>query len=175
MKKRRFKKIVFQYKDLVYNQAYYFTGHKEDAEDITQEVLLKLWHHLDALKMDSVKAWLMKVTRHACIDQSRKKREYSLSEFELREQQHMLNNLSDSKENPEHLIIYDDLLEQGFKLLPENIRSVVIMREIQDLPYHLIAETMALPLNTVKVYLHRGRKMLSQYIKEHCEQNILAE
>ena len=87
----------------------------------------------------------------------------------------MLNNLSDSKENPEHLIIYDDLLEQSFKRLPENIRSIVIMREIQDLPYNLIAETMALPLNTVKVYLHRGRKMLSLYIKEHCEQNILAE
>lgn len=175
MKKRRFKKIVFQYKDLVYNQAYYFTGHKEDAEDITQEVLLKLWYHLDALKGAAVKSWLIKVTHHTCIDHSRKKREHSLSEFEPREQQYMLNGLSDSKRDPEHLIIYDEMLEQGFNLLPEHIRSIVFMREIQDLPYNLIAETMELPLSTVKVYVHRGRKLLAQYLKEHCESNMFVE
>jgi RNA polymerase sigma-70 factor (ECF subfamily) len=175
MKKRRFKKIVCQYKDLVYCQAYYFTCNKEDAEDITQEVLLKLWHHLDTVTAKTVKSWLMKVTRNVCIDHSRKKREQSLSEFEPEEQHQIMNRLGDTKDDPEHLIMYGDLLQQGFQQLPENLRSIVIMREIQDLSYGLIAEIVDLPLNTVKVYLHRGRKLLAQYLKEHCGQTILTE
>ncbi len=174
METRRFKTLVHQHKDLVYNQAYYFTGNREDAEDITQDVLLKLWHHLNALKRKAVKSWLVKVTRHACIDHCRKTREYSLSEFEPAQQQHMLNRLSDPGSTPEQMTISNDVLRQAIQQLPPQFRSIVIMREIQDLPYALIAETMELPLNTVKVYLHRGRVMLAQYVKANCEEPALA-
>jgi RNA polymerase sigma-70 factor (ECF subfamily) len=175
MKTLRFKRIVHQHKNLVYNQAYYFTSNKEDAEDITQEVFLKLWHHLDAVKGKAVKSWLMKVTRNVCIDHSRKRREHSLSEFEPPEQHQFMNRSDDSQDDPEQLLISEDLLQQGFKQLPETFRHIIIMREIQDLPYSLIAETMELPLNTVKVYLHRGRKLLAQYLNEHSTEQILTE
>lgn len=49
MKKTQFKNLVAQYEDLIYSHAYYFMGNKDDAADITQEVLLKLWHHLDKI------------------------------------------------------------------------------------------------------------------------------
>jgi len=49
MKKTQFKKFVARYKDLIYSHAYYFMGNKDDAADITQEILLKLWHHLDKI------------------------------------------------------------------------------------------------------------------------------
>jgi RNA polymerase sigma-70 factor (ECF subfamily) len=161
MKTLRFQHVVQQHKDLGDNQAYYFTGNKEDAEeDITQEVLLKLWRHLDAVKGRAVKSWLMKVTRNVCIDHSRKHREQSLSEFESDTQRQIMNRASDCQDDPEQITISDDLLQQGLKQLPEHFRHIVIMREIQDHPYHLIAETMGLPLNTVKVYLHRGQFIL---------------
>jgi RNA polymerase sigma factor (sigma-70 family) len=175
MKTRRFQHLVNQHKDLVYSQAYYFTGNKEDAEDITQEVLLKLWHYLDAVKGKAARTWLMKVTRHACIDHSRKHREQSFSEFEPETQRQILNRTRDCHHDPEQLMISDDLLQQGLKRLPGNLRHIVIMREIQDYPYHLIAESMDLPLNTVKVYLHRGRKLLAQYLNTHCDEKMLAE
>lgn len=165
MKTRRFRQLVDQYKDLVYNQAYYFTGNKEDAEDITQDVLLKLWHQMEKVRDNAAKAWLLKVTRHACIDLSRKSRERSLSEFEPETRHQIMNRLQDSAASPEQRIIHDDVLRQGLHALPEQFRSILIMRELQDLPYDLIAETMELPVNTVKVYLHRGRKLLAQTVK----------
>lgn len=175
MKTRRFRTLVQQHKNLVYNQAWYFTGNKEDAEDITQEVLLKLWHHLNAVNNRAVKSWLVKVTRNACIDHCRKVREYSLSEFEPEEQRRMWDRLSNADHTPEQLTISNDVLRQCIQQLPEQFRSIVIMREIQDLPYSLIADTMDLPLNTVKVYLHRGRALLAKLVKAHCEEPAWAK
>lgn len=145
MNTRRFQHIVHQHKDLVYSQAYYFTGNKEDAEDMTQEVFLKLWHHRDTVKAKAAKAWLMKVTRNMCIDHSRKNRQHSLSQFEPEAQRQMLNRLNDCQDDPEQIAISDELLQQGLKQLPEPLRNTVIMRKIQDHPYRLIAETMNVP------------------------------
>lgn len=174
MNRRHFPKLAQQHQVLVYNQAYYFTGNREDAEDITQDVLLKFWHHLDTLEHQAVKAWLLKVTRHACIDHCRRAREVSLSEFEPEQQQQMLNRLSDPDSTPEQITISTDVLRQGIQQLPEQFRSIVILREIQDLPYALIADTMELPVNTVKVYLHRGRALLAHYLKTHDAEPALA-
>ena len=78
MKKKRFKKWVERYKDMIYNQAYYFSGNPADAADITQEVLLKMWTHFDTITNRTIKNWLLKVTRNQCIDMSRKKKEVGL-------------------------------------------------------------------------------------------------
>jgi RNA polymerase sigma factor (sigma-70 family) len=171
----RFKTIVHQYQNLVYTQAYYMLGHKEDAEDLTQDVFLRLWHHLDNVTGEAIKAWLMKVTRNLCLDQCRKRREYSLSEFDPEEQQRLLNRSYEHNNDPEELVVHDELLQQGLARLPETLRSVLIMRDVQDLPYTLIAKTLDVPLNTVKVYVHRGRKMLAQYVRMYAEQPVLAE
>lgn len=175
MKTLRFKHLVKQHKNQIYNQAYYFTNSKEDAEDISQEVLLKLWHHLNSVKSKAVKSWLARVTRNVCIDFSRKKREYSLNELGSGGQQRMIDCRDEAQADPAQLVISEDLIRQGIASLPETLRTIVIMREIQDLPYALIAETMNLPLNTVKVYLHRGRKLLAQFLDEQVKEPVFKE
>ena len=60
-------------------------------------------------------------------------------------------------------------------LLPDRVRSVVVMRDIQGLEYNIIAETMEMPLNSVKGYLHRGRKMLVKHLTEHSKNDFLEE
>ena len=69
-----FRNIIDQYRNLVYTMAYYSLGQEEDAEDATQEVLVRLWKHWDRVRDSNVKAWLVRVTRNACIDQLRKRR-----------------------------------------------------------------------------------------------------
>ncbi len=175
MKKIRYKKAVIDYKDIIYNQAFYFTGNKEDAEDITQEVLLRLWHHFNNIKRTSLKAWIMKVTRNLCIDYSRRKKEVFLMAVNDNDRESTIwENLPDERSNPENEVINIDLKEhiaKTIKRLPEKIGNIVIMRDIQDLKYEQIAEVMELPLNSVKVYLHRGRKLLlknlSHYYKNY--------
>ena len=169
MKKTKFKIYISLYKDIIYNQAYYFTKSTEDAQDITQDVLIKLWYNLDDVARKSAKAWLLRVTKNLCIDRSRQKRELLASavavnfdggEFQLEQEDYGLN--------PEQEIINLDSRERimnAIHQLPEKIRNVVIMREIQDLKYEDIAAALEIPINSVKVYLFRGRKLLFEHLK----------
>ena len=173
MKKTQFKKLVARYKDIVYSHAYYFTGNNDDAADITQEVLLKLWHHLDKIAPGAMKSWLLKVTRNLCIDCSRQKREIAFStmtnsaKFELEQ--------IDASLNPEEETINIDAKDRilnAIQKLPPKIKDVIIMREIHDLKYEDIAASMDIPINSVKAYLHRGRKLLVNYLKPHYQQGF---
>jgi len=171
MKKTKFKIYVSQYKDLIYSQAYYFTKNTEDAQDITQDVLIKLWHYLDNIPRKSAKAWLLKVTKNLCIDHSRRKMELASSEitgssegeqFKLKQQDYGLN--------PEQETINmdsKDKIMRAINKLPEKIRNIIIMREIQDLKYDDIAAALEIPINSVKVYLHRGRRLLLEELKPY--------
>lgn len=166
---RRFEKLVHGYQHRVYGFAYYLLGDREEAEDVTQEVLLRLWNHRDGVDEDRVLAWLLRVTRNACVDELRRRTTY--------------HNLVDV--NSERLdyaagsgLLPDDAAEQAdfqerlqhaLQQLAEPYRSIVILREIQDMKYEDISEALGLPLNTVKVYLHRGRKMLREQLSEVLE------
>ncbi len=156
---------------MVYSQAYYFTQNVEDAKDITQDVLIKLWHNMDSISSKATKSWLLTVTKNLCIDFSRKKRELieSKMESDYDNGDFRLDGV-DATSDPEQDMIQSDrkeMLMQAIGKLPEKIRHVVIMREIQDLKYEDIARAMEIPLNSVKVYLHRGRKMLFEYLKPY--------
>ncbi len=179
MKKLQYKKTVNNFKDIIYNQAYYFTGNKEDAEDITQEVLIRLWHNLSNINHASLKAWICKVTRNLCIDFSRRKKESITSIYNNNDEQiSIVEILEDEHSNPEKETINIDLKEHIIKMincLPEKIRSILIMRDIQDFKYKHIAETMELPLNSVKAYIHQGRKLLSRNLSRHYKNDFNLE
>ena len=176
MEQNQFINIVNDYKDLIYNQAYYFTNNKQDAEDITQDVLVKLWHNFSTLKKRFVKSWIIKVTRNTCIDFSRKKKENVPAIHDNNEEEIPFGeSLIDLRPNPEQKAISNDINENITKLigrLPDKMRSIIIMKDVQDLKYDFIAETMDLPLNSVKVYIHRGRKLLLKYFLSHFKNEL---
>ncbi len=179
MKQLQYTKIVNKYKNSIFNQAYYFIGNRPDAEDITQEVLIKLWHNLHQVKTKAVKAWIFKVTRNTCIDYARKRKAHiSISINNNDEKVSVMENLADLNPNPEQKAISNDITEQikqFINRLPEKIRSVVIMRDIQDLKYDFIAETIGTPVNSVKTYLHRGRKLLLKQLSNYSKNDFNLE
>jgi RNA polymerase sigma-70 factor, ECF subfamily len=170
MRAHKFNKIVREYKNLIYNQALYSTGNRYDAADITQDVLIKAWNHMDDIQPQSMKPWLLTVTRNSCVDMSRKKRERNFSEIMTGEEEDSIENISTDGENdPEQSLDQDQEKQQLISAiagLPEKIRTTMILRYMQDEPYDLIAETLGLPINSIKVYLHRGRKLLAQKLRE---------
>ena len=169
MKKTKFKIYVSQYKDLVYSQAYFFTKSEDDAKDITQEVLIKLWNHLDNVPAQAAKSWLLQVTTNLCIDFSRRKRELSASALAVNLQRDGISvEQEDCRPNPEQEMINLDAKEKllhAIYQLPEKVRLVIIMREIEDLKYDDIAKALEMPINSVKAYLFRGRKLLFEKLK----------
>ncbi|NOZ60313.1 MAG: sigma-70 family RNA polymerase sigma factor [Calditrichaeota bacterium] len=169
MKRIKFEKYVSQYKDLVYTQAYYFTGNSADAQDIAQEALVKLWRHFGNLSKKSVKSWLTKVTRNLCIDYSRKRREMVMDQISQHaEGEHFQSQNPAEPSRPDDELELADLqshLKSAIGKLPEKIRETIILREIQGFSYEEIADALNIPLNSVKVYLHRGRKLLAKFLK----------
>jgi RNA polymerase sigma-70 factor, ECF subfamily len=164
MKKSDFPIIISKYKDMIYTQAFYFTGNEADAADITQDVLLKVWTRMNHLRKQGLKQWLLTVTRHRCIDMTRKSTEL-LPDGSAR--------FSDKLEGlacfdtPESDALHRDLkrhLEQALLKLPKKIRYAMILYEIQNFKYREIATTMDIPVNSVKVYIHRGKKMLTDIV-----------
>lgn len=175
MNETHYRKIVLEYKNLVYTQAYYSTGTKEDAEDITQEVFIRFWNYRTSIKRTSYKAWILKVTRNLCIDFSRRKKDYITPVSADDKDVDIAEIIGDNSPNPEQTLITAESIEsikQCINCLPEKMKSAVIMRDIQDHTYDSIAETMEMPLHSVKSYLHRGRKLLIKYIKNYSENNI---
>lgn len=159
------------YQDRVYRLARYSVGNREEAEDISQEVLVRLWRHLDRVEPAAVWPWLVRVTRNAAIDALRRRGSYRAVVAEDPEDAAALRRASGGP-GPETQAEAADFrrhLEEALREVAEPYRSIVILREIEQLQYEEIASTMGMPLNTVKVYLHRGRRMLRAKLREFVE------
>jgi len=167
--KKPFRKLVGQYQDRVFTFAYYSLKNREEAEDVTQEVLMKLWQHNQNVEPEKLTAWVMRVARNAVIDATRRHRTRSAviaegPDFEVVEG--LVAAPGADSEHAVHARETRDALESALAGVEEPYRSIVVMREIQGMTYAEIVDVLEMPLNTVKVYLHRGRRMLREALRE---------
>jgi RNA polymerase sigma factor (sigma-70 family) len=166
--KTHFGRIVDEHRDRVFTYAYYSLGNREEAEDVTQEVLLRLWRYWDQVEETHLRAWLNRVTRNACIDVARRRRAYTARVVSGACGGEVVDGVS-SEPWPDARAEASDaraLIRAALAKLDEPYRSVVILREVQDMKYDEIGKSLDLPLNTVKSYLHRGRRMLRERLSE---------
>jgi RNA polymerase sigma-70 factor (ECF subfamily) len=165
---RDFRESVEQHRHRVYTFSFYWLGNAEDAEDVTQEVLFRLWKNWHKVRMDSIKPWLTRVTRNACIDAIRKRRSYRAVVTDAGYEE-TLPVAADAQPDPCCVMEMSDLQEQlkeALGRLNNPYRTIVILREIQDMTYAEIGASLDMPVNRVKVYLHRGRRMLREQLRE---------
>ena len=166
-----FQHLVEQHQQRIFVFAFYFLGSCEDAEEITQDTPLTLWRQGHTINPASLAAWIMRVARNACIDALRKRRSYQERVIPEREDWQLAETVA-NEDNPERELEANEFqrhVEQALHRLPEPCRTVVILREIQDLTYEEIQETTELPMNSVKSYLHRGRSLLRTYLRERSD------
>jgi RNA polymerase sigma-70 factor (ECF subfamily) len=166
--KEPFRRLAARYQDKVYTFVYYSLKSHEEAEDVTQEVLMKLWQHQNEVNPDRLTAWIMRVARNAVIDAARRRKTRGAviadgADFEVAEQ--LVAAPGSGTDSMVHARETRDTLEAALATLDEPYRSIVVMREIQDMAYAEIVNALEMPLNTVKVYLHRGRRMLREALR----------
>jgi RNA polymerase sigma-70 factor (ECF subfamily) len=155
--------VITRYRRKVFHIAYKFTGKHDEAEDLTQEIFLKVFRSLEKFHRDAdFSTWLSSVARHYCIDRYRaRKRERQV----LVEDLLAFDHAPATSGNP-HLALEDrdlrSLLRQGLEQLPPKLREAVVLRDLQGLSYQEMAERLTLPEGTVKSRINRGREELTR-------------
>jgi RNA polymerase sigma-70 factor (ECF subfamily) len=164
---REFRKLADEYAGRIFTFALYSLRRREDAEDVTQEVLIRLWRHRDRIGDERTGAWVMRVTRNLVIDAARRRRSRAAVFAESSGAETSAARVA-ALERPDDDCERSELrgaLEEAIGSLDEPYRSIVIMREIQGLAYEEIARGMDMPLGTIKVYLHRARRRLRERLR----------
>ena len=157
----KFRALVKKHENQVYTLGVYLLRDRSEAEDVAQETYIKLWNNMDKIEAERAGAWLMKVTRNACLDRLRKRRPQT--EFSD-------DHLGDAQaQEPAEALEQAQLgnwLRGAIGNLKEPYRSLVVLRDVQQNSYRDVAQTLELSLDQVKVYLHRARKQLRDNLQE---------
>jgi RNA polymerase sigma-70 factor (ECF subfamily) len=150
----------------VFNVAYQFVGSHEQAEDLAQDIFLKIFRSLSTFdRRANFQTWLISVSRNLCIDHYRSVRK----ERQTIDRDVTSEDLSPASSGASPLAVLENrdlaaLLRQALQTLPESLRVAVLLRDIQELSYLEIAERLRLPEGTVKSRINRGRKELARQI-----------
>jgi RNA polymerase sigma-70 factor (ECF subfamily) len=157
--------VVLRFRRKVFHIAYKFTGKHDEAEDLTQEIFLKVFRSLDKFNRDAdFSTWLSSVARNYCIDRYRaSKREREVVVEDL-----VAFDLAPASFGNPHRTLEDkdrrSLLRRGLDLLPDKLREAVVLRDLQGLTYQEMADSLHLPEGTVKSRINRGREELSRML-----------
>lgn len=169
-----FKVLCQRHSDDIYRFAHSLLANRADAEDATQEVLLRLWNHLPTMYPLNLRAWLLQTTRCYCLDQIRRR---ATRAAPVAIDEEVLEEKADELAvNPSVAADSSLRLEQAraaLLQLPENLRSVFVLYEVNGLRYREIASVLGIPINSVKVYLLRARERLAKIVREEelCHEN----
>ncbi len=153
-----FATLVERHERRMYNLALRMTGREEDARDATQDAFLTALRKLSTFRGEAAfTTWMHRVTVNACYDLLRKRRRAPLYEFEPTEQEAAIPA-------PDHADATTTAIDvrRALVQVPDDFRAVLILHDVQDLPYDEIASVLGIPVGTVKSRLHRGRVALAR-------------
>jgi RNA polymerase sigma-70 factor, ECF subfamily len=158
------RELVGRHTRRVFALAYRFTGRVDEAEDLVQEIFIKVYQQLDRYRAGdgSFTAWLMAVARNGAIDQYRRRRQERTRRVEDPERVERMPSddegpLEDMERGERVAIVH-----RGLRALPEDLRLPLILCDLQGLPYDEIAASLQLPLGTVKSRINRARLELAK-------------
>jgi len=157
--------VIARFRRKVFHVAYKFTGKHDEAEDLSQEIFLKVFRSLDKFNRDAdFGTWLSSVARNYCIDHYRA----SKREKEVLVEDALAYDLAPSPSGNPYRALEDQdrrsLVRKGLDLLPEKLREAVVLRDLQGLSYQEMADRLALPEGTVKSRINRGREELARLL-----------
>jgi RNA polymerase sigma-70 factor (ECF subfamily) len=162
--------IVNRYKDKLVNFVYRYTGNYDDAEDIVQDTMLKVYINKDLYReIARFSTWVYTIAINIAktrLVRVQKYKTYSLSninpeadeEFDLPDEAYLPDTDANSK-------IQSKYIQNALNRIPEKYKKLVILRDIEELSYEEICEITRLPMGTVKSRINRGREKLQKLLR----------
>lgn len=177
-----FNEIVSRYKNRVFNYVCRMIGPGIDAEDLTQETFVRAYVNIKSFQSRaSLNTWLYRIATNICIDHTRKTRRVkafttSLQREDDEDVADVARDIPDGRFDPQSLLLNKELgsrLDQALRSLPEKLRTVVLLHDIEGLPYEEIAHIAECPLGTVKSRLYNARAALRDKLQPYLEGTAL--
>jgi RNA polymerase sigma-70 factor (ECF subfamily) len=164
---KTFEEVVERYTDLVYNVAYSYMGNPHDAEDIVQDAFLSAYRTWDRFRGESrVTTWLYRIATNAALMKIRKgKRGRELTQTGLDDIDIPRKGMS-----PEQGAANAELgakLNERIAMLEPNLRTAVVLRDVQDMSNTEAAEILEITVSSLKSRLHRGRLLLRKHLSDY--------
>lgn len=162
--------IVTEHSSRVYRWAYRLTGNRYDAEDLTQDVFVRVFRSLSTYKPGSFEGWLHRITTNLFLDGARRtsrQRTWPLDGVVAAER------IADTDPNPEQVLQdawLDADLQAALDALPPDFRTAVILADVECLPYEQISELLGVKPGTVRSRIHRGRRAMRESLAHRARQ-----
>jgi RNA polymerase sigma-70 factor (ECF subfamily) len=156
-----FRQLVTEYQSYFLTMAYKFTNNYSDAEDLSQEIFIKVYNSLPRFKGHSkLSTWLYKIAMNTCLDWKRK------TKINLHSIIHVLDKSVEemrNKHTTEEIIVYKEnqqIIHKAVFGLKDKYKSIVILYHFNQLSYKEISYIMDIPIKTVETRLYRARKQI---------------
>lgn len=150
--------IARKYGRFLYNVAYRLTGNDDDAQDLVQEVLLRVRRGLERYQPGSMEGWLSRIATNAFLDDVRRRRRRPL-ELLPDEPDTALPPSRAADADFEAAALSEDV-QAALRNLPPDYRSAIVLSDVVGLTYQEISDALDVPIGTVRSRLHRGRALL---------------
>ncbi|MEO6796792.1 MAG: sigma-70 family RNA polymerase sigma factor [Candidatus Dormibacter sp.] len=163
-----FSQLIVQYQVPLYNMALRMVGSREDAADITQEAFLRGWEKIRSLRDAPFKSWLFQIAVNLCYDHFRRGRRYGVMPDE--EQGGKIVGLGLAMPDPQERAEANErgrVVRESIEALDPDMRTALVLRDINGMAYQEIARIAGVPLGTVKSRIARARAQ----VQEHLQRN----
>lgn len=161
-----FKEIIELFKNRVFGMAYKFTNNYDEAQDLSQEIFLKIYKEIGGFRFESkLSTWIYRVSINTCLDWKRKKNKVKiLSTSILNGDDEIVEiDIKDDNPLPEEAFIRSESQREVHELiygLPDKYKSVIIMYHFNSMSYQDISTALNIPERTVETRLYRARRLL---------------
>jgi RNA polymerase sigma-70 factor, ECF subfamily len=162
--RHRFEMLALPHLDAAYNLARWLTHNDHDAQDVVQEALVRAMRYINGLRGDSARAWLLQIVRHTCYSWLKENRPADRQHYENADEAWQ-DFPGPAAEEPQAIALRNaDRLQvnEAIAALPIAFREVLVLRELEDLPYADIARIADIPVGTVMSRLARARALMRQ-------------
>lgn len=174
-----FDRFVEHFRAKIFQYSWLMCGHREDAEEVSQETLLRVFENFNQLRQpERVRAWVLRIAKNFCLMKRRRSQfaptqELSLDEYMPaldRDGGHVKLQIADWSSLPEDRMLRAELrriLDQAIARLPDTYRSVILLRDVEDLSTEETAQVLDLSVDVIKTRLHRARLAIRQEVDRY--------
>lgn len=156
-----FDKMLSIFEKPIFNYVYRLVGHKQDAEDLTQDVFIKVFKNRETINLDkNFKSWVFKIATNTVFDWFRSKQR----KLEILFEEKALTELPETIIDTPAYYLTEREVERALETIKPEYKTVLMLFYYQGFSYDEIGSILGIPLNTVKTYIYRAKKELKKQI-----------